>query len=136
MLKICPDSENDTVSWKEVERKAKRESKPILFYGWAAWCQPCQFENAVLGKDASLAQYLNDNYINVRYVMETNAGEHVSAGWDVVDKLKIALTAYPTFLFFDSKGKLVYEYTGPISSADLLTIAQKASLLTNKDRIK
>lgn len=132
-FKTLINFESDTVAWKEIEKKAKKESKPILFYGWAAWCQPCQFENSVvLGNDAALAQYLNDNFINTRFMMETSAMVHVSAGWDVVDKLKISITAYPIFLFFDSKGKLVYEHMGPASAADLLTMAQAASLLEAK----
>jgi thiol-disulfide isomerase/thioredoxin len=136
-FKTLINFENDTTTWKEVQKKAKKESKPILFYGWAAWCQPCQFENAVvLGKDASLAQYLNDNFINTRFMMETTAGEHVSTGWDVVEKFNVTVTAYPIFLFFDAKGKLVYEYMGLVSSADLLAMAQGASLLKNKDKIK
>jgi len=136
-FKTLIDFESDTSTWKEVVKKAKKESKPILFYGWAAWCQPCLYENSVvLGKDASLAQYLNDNFINSRYMMETSAGVQVSIGWDVLDKLKITLTAYPIFLFFDSQGKPVYQSSGAISSADLFIMAQQASLLGNKDKIK
>ena len=96
------------------------------------------YQNAiVLGRDNQLTQFLNDNFINTRFEMETNIpGVHVSEAWSIGDKYKVDFYSFPVFLFFDSKGKLVKEYFGVASSDDLLTMAQEAMLLENKDKIK
>jgi cytochrome c biogenesis protein CcmG/thiol:disulfide interchange protein DsbE len=120
-------------------RLAELRGYPVVVNKWASWCAPCRGEFPVfqkaglaLGKQvAFLGLDGQDNDGNARKFLKSFPVIYPSYR---DPDLKIAPTiqagvAFPTTIFFDRKGKLVYAHPGPYSSAaDLIADIKRYSL--------
>ncbi|MEA2494594.1 MAG: cytochrome c biosis protein CcmG, thiol:disulfide interchange protein DsbE [Thermoleophilaceae bacterium] len=112
---------------------------PVVVNKWAAWCAPCRgefpaFQKAglQLGKRvAFLGLDGQDNDGNAREFLKSFPVTYPSYR---DPDLKIASSiqagiAFPTTIFFDRKGKLVYAHPGPYkTAADLIADVRRYSL--------
>ncbi len=95
--------------WAAVLEKSKKENKPIFVDTYTTWCRPCiQMDRNVFTLD-EVADFYNENFINVK--MNAEKGE----GIDIQNKFNVR--AYPTYLYLDGNGELVKE-TGGYTEAD------------------
>jgi thioredoxin-related protein len=69
-------------------------------------------------KNNKVADFYNDNFVNVAIDMEKGQGPALAAEW--------GLQAYPTMIIFTSKGKLVSGTVGYIRANDLIKFGQQA----------
>lgn len=107
---------------------ADTEGKPVVVNLWATWCAPCRREMPIF----SAAQQREPN---VRFVF-VNQGEsaedvrqflssqklvlqHVLLDPDSLTAERLQVHAYPTTLFFDSRGRLQGLHMGELSAAGL-----------------
>lgn len=90
--------------WKDLLAEAKKEKKLIFVDAYTVWCRPCiQMAKDVFTLD-KVADFYNDNFINVSMDMEKGDGPLLTEKYNV--------TAYPTFLFVDGNGNLVHTGLG------------------------
>jgi thioredoxin-related protein len=76
---------------------AKAENKLVFVDCYTTWCGPCKYMDANIFTQKEVADYYNENFINVKLDMEAGEGE-VFAGWYEV-------RSYPTYIFLDVSGR-------------------------------
>lgn len=102
-------AQNRSVSFEhgtfaEALAKAKENNKLIFFDGFTDWCGPCKYmANKVFTQD-KVADFFNENFINVKFDMEKGEGIELAKKYQV--------RAFPTFLLLDSTGKLIHKIVG------------------------
>ncbi|SEO55812.1 Thioredoxin [Mucilaginibacter gossypiicola] len=105
-------------SWTEALKQAARQNKYIFVDAYASWCGPCKMLKATTFKNNKVADFYNDNFVNVAIDMEKGQGPALAAQW--------GLQAYPTMIIFTSKGKPVSGTVGYIKANDLIKFGQQA----------
>lgn len=105
-------------SWTEALKQAARQNKYIFVDAYASWCGPCKMLKATTFKNNKVADFYNDNFVNVAIDMEKGQGPALAAEW--------GLQAYPTMIIFNSKGKPVSGTVGYIRANDLIKFGQQA----------
>lgn len=109
-------------SLDELLQKASENGKVVFVDCYTVWCGPCkQMSKNVFTLDL-VADFMNASFISTKLDMETEEGKKVG------EKYKVG--AYPTYLFLDGKGQLLYKFVGAMSGADFIDKA-KESLDTN-----
>lgn len=99
-------------SWSEALKQAGAKNKYIFVDAYASWCGPCKMLKATTFKNNKVAEFYNDNFVNVAIDMEKGDGPRLAAEW--------GLRAYPTLIIFNAKGKPVYGTVGFIRPDDLI----------------
>jgi thiol-disulfide isomerase/thioredoxin len=123
-LMICTISFANTgvrfeqLSWSQVKAKAARENKMIFFDAYTTWCGPCKFLDENVYTDAGVAAYFNENYINVKFDMESGEGIDLAEEFEV--------SSNPTLLFFNSNGELVHKYIGAMKAPEFIQLGKDA----------
>ncbi|AYL97889.1 thioredoxin family protein [Mucilaginibacter celer] len=105
-------------SWTEALKQAAKQKKYIFVDAYASWCGPCKMLKATTFKNNKVADFYNDNFVNVAIDMEKGQGPALAAAW--------GLQAYPTMIIFDSKGKAISGTVGYIRPNDLIKFGQYA----------
>jgi len=96
--------EFSTNTWEYILAEAKVKNKLIFIDAYTSWCGPCKWAAKYLFTDKEVANYYNENFINVSMDMEK--GEGIA----FVKKFKI--NSYPTFLIINSKQEVVSQMEG------------------------
>ncbi len=102
--------------------------KPVLINFWATWCIPCREEMPLIEK------YYKDYYPNL-VVLGVNVGEKPEIVRAFVDELGLTfpilmdqgnkisslykVLGFPTTIFIDEDGVLMYQYTGLLTEDQL-----------------
>ena len=96
----------------EAIKQASAKNKYIFVDAYASWCGPCKMLKATTFKNNKVAEFYNNNFINVAIDMEKGDGPRLASAW--------GLRAYPTLIILNSKGKAVYGTVGFIKPDDLI----------------
>lgn len=113
-------------SWKEILAKAKKENKLIFVDAYTQWCRPC----IQMAKDVftlnNVADFYNENFINVSMDMEKGEGPALGKKYQV--------KAYPAFLFIDGNGKVVHEDGGFQEAESFIKVGEAALKAKSKKK--
>jgi thioredoxin len=101
----------------EAIKQASAKNKYIFVDAYASWCGPCKMLKATTFKNNKVAEFYNNNFINVAIDMEKGDGPKLASAW--------GLRAYPTLIILNSKGKAVYGTVGFIRPDDLIQFGVK-----------
>lgn len=104
--------------WASVKAKAKAENKPIFVDAYTTWCGPCKAMDKNVFVKESVGNYFNSTFINYKMDMEKGEGIDFAKQYEV--------NAFPTLLYFDSRGNLIYKAVGAKDEAGLLEQAKLA----------
>lgn len=115
-------------TFDEAKAFAKKEDKLIFMDAYAAWCGPCKrmAKNVFPTKEAG--DYFNANFVNVKMDMEKGEGRSLAK--------KYSVGSYPTLLFLDFNGDVVYQTKGARSNAASLIALGKKALLPSKKTLQ
>jgi len=103
-------------TWASILKKAKQENKIIFFDAYTTWCGPCKLLQKNVFTREDVAQVFNDNFINVKFDMESGEGPALAK--------KYPIEGYPTLFFINSKGKVVKQLLGYQKPEDLIKAAK------------
>ncbi len=95
---------NSAGDWQAARDAAKKSGKNIFLDIYATWCGPCKMMDANVYTNASVAEYYNSNYINLKVDGETEFG--------LVLASKYKLTAYPSMFFLNPNEEKIIEIVG------------------------
>ncbi|HTO17097.1 MAG TPA: thioredoxin domain-containing protein [Edaphocola sp.] len=91
-------------SFKDILAKAKKENKIVYMDIYTTWCGPCKMMAAQLFPTKEAGDLYNPNFINFK--IDAEKGE----GIDLATRYKVE--GYPTNLFLDSEGNVLYRVMG------------------------
>lgn len=100
------------LSFSEALKVAKVENKLLFVDCFTTWCGPCKMLSKVVFKDSLVADYFNCHFVNLKMDMEKGEGIDL--------KKKYEIRGYPTLLFLDSNGEVVYRLLGADKASELL----------------
>jgi thioredoxin-related protein len=124
------------LNWPAIQAKAKKEHKFIFVDCYTTWCGPCKYmaKNIFPLKEAGDA--VNQNFICVTVQLDSSKNDSdTTKGWYAdahMIAMKYNVNAYPTYLFFNPKGKLVHRAVGATRDAGQFISYTKDAL--NPDR--
>ena len=115
-------------TFEEAKAYAQKEDKLIFMDAYAAWCGPCKrmAKNVFPTKEAG--DFFNENFVNVKMDMEKGEGRPLAK--------KYSVGSYPTLLFLDYNGEVVYQTKGARRDAASLIALGKKALFPNKNTLK
>ena len=95
---------------------AQNEDKLVFIDTYTSWCIPCKkLEKEFLNKE--LGAFLNANFVNVKFDMDTPAGKEIFRKYDVF--------FVPTLLILDGSGNILARMeSGTMSAPHILDMAR------------
>jgi thioredoxin-related protein len=108
----------------EAVEVSKKEHKPIFYMCYASWCAHCNKMKSEVFKDSAVANFYNNTFVCAGLDMEKGDGIEV--------KKKIGLRNYPTYIFIDSTGSILYRTGGEFKPKDLIAEGAKALIKENQ----
>lgn len=106
----------ETGTLENVLKKAKRTDKYVFIDCYTVWCGPCKRMAKDVFTHPKVAEYFNSTFINYKMDMEKGEGREVQKRYGV--------SAFPTFLFLDGEGNLIYKAVG-VKEPDIFIGAAK-----------
>ena len=110
---------------KPALEKAKTENKPVLLWCYATWCPHCKTMKAGVFIDQAVADYFNRTFICTSQDMEKGEGIELNK--------ELKITSYPTFVFYDPNGTIIYRVEGELKSN--VFIQEGKNALTQKRQL-
>ena len=105
-------------SFAQTLEQAKKENKLIFLDAFASWCGPCKLLDKNVFPKKEVGDYFNANFLNLHIDMEKGEGIEIAK--------KYSIYSYPTLLFINGDGKVVYKAAGYMSPQELISIAKEA----------
>ncbi len=100
--------------------KAKAENRPIVIEFMASWCGPCHIMDQYVFTNASLANYIADNYLPIKIDVDDFDGYAYKEQYNI--------SVVPSFVVLDPQGNYVAKKEGSMTISDL------RDFLENQDR--
>ncbi|WP_428025384.1 thioredoxin family protein [Arcobacter sp.] len=117
--------EFEHLSFEELKEKAHETKKNIFIDCYTTWCGPCKFMSKNIFTKDAVADFINESFVSAEIDMETEEGIELGSKYQV--------GAYPTYLFLDSSGNVIYKFVGAKEKAsDFIEEAKKG---LNSDNI-
>jgi thioredoxin-related protein len=95
----------------ELDSIILKSNKPLILMDfYTTWCGPCKRMDREVFTDSSIVKQINSNFISLKVNAEEGKGIFLAKKYNV--------TTYPTYLFLNNKGVLVYRTGGYMSPYD------------------
>ncbi len=92
-------------SYAEVLKMAKKQKKLVFVDIYTSWCGPCRHMAKNIFPQVAAGDFFNAHFLNLQLDAEKSEDGRMVAQ-------KFGVSAYPTFLFVDGDGELVYRFLG------------------------
>ncbi|MBP3756180.1 MAG: thioredoxin fold domain-containing protein [Prevotella sp.] len=102
---------------------AKKEGKMVFVDCYGTYCPPCKKMLVEEFPKKEMGDYLNKGFISVKYNLDNEPYKKLSKQWEV--------SMYPTFVFLNSDGELLYRMVG-FREADKFIAEAKKGIAENK----
>ncbi|MCC6702569.1 MAG: thioredoxin family protein [Fluviicola sp.] len=110
-------------SFVSIQEQAAQTNKLIFMDCYTSWCGPCKWLVNNVFSDSSVGEVYNNQFVNVKFDMEK--GE----GLDLAKRFNI--TAYPTLLWLNSKGEVVFKVVGTNTTEAFIDYAKQINNESN-----
>ncbi|RYE15517.1 MAG: thioredoxin family protein [Sphingobacteriales bacterium] len=105
--------------WKSLLNEAGRQHKLIFVDVYTDWCAPCKLMEKEVFSLKEAGEVYNAAFINYRLNAERGEGIKLAADY--------AVKAYPTYLFLDSAGNLVFRSGDYLPVQDFIEVGNAAA---------
>ncbi|NQZ77430.1 MAG: thioredoxin fold domain-containing protein, partial [Ekhidna sp.] len=95
--------------------EAKTTGKFVFIDFYTDWCRPCKVMEQQVFKDDSIALLFEQEFISIRINAEKEQQTLVTA---------LGIKAYPTLVFYDPKGRLVFRKEGAMKPRDFQDLSE------------
>jgi thioredoxin-related protein len=119
-----------SLSWAQVQAKAKAENKYIFMDCFTTWCGPCRHMRTVVFPQAEMGNYFNDKFVNIEVQLDTTAKDDDNVKSWYADAHAImtryAIKAFPTYLIFAPDGRVLHRIVGGGTPKSFIKEVQEA----------
>lgn len=107
------------LTFDQAKEKALQENKLIFLDGYTSWCAPCKWMEANVFNQPAIANYYNANFINTKFDCEVGEGITIAKEYQI--------KSFPTYLFLDHKGVLIYRTQSRMEAEAFLNEGKQAN---------
>jgi thioredoxin-related protein len=97
---------------------AEKENKLVFVDFYATWCTPCKMMKEDVFPDKNIGEFFKKNFISYSVDAEKGNGVNLAVVYSV--------TAYPTLIFMDAKGRVLESKQGAAYHTELMEMAKRA----------
>ena len=115
---ISEELKFETGSWENVKALAQKSNKIIFLDAYTDWCGWCKVLDKETFTNKEVIDFINLNFIPVKYEMETGFGKTLA--------MKYRVRGFPSQLFFSPDGKLIYTSSGYMPPKAFIEMLTKA----------
>jgi thioredoxin-related protein len=108
----------DTINWRSYEEGmalSKIEKKKVFLHFYADWCGYCRKMANTTFKDASLVEYLNENFMPIR--VDTDKEPQTAGSYGVM--------GLPHTVFLTARGEPIFSLPGFIETDPLMSMLKE-----------
>lgn len=109
-------------SWKEVLQLSQELDKTVFVDVYTTWCGPCKKVAKTVFTQEKVGKFYNENFINAKIDGESKEGVKF------VEKYNIK--SYPTFLYLDKNGDVLYRFVGAKKAKDFIGAISKIKIVS------
>lgn len=102
----------------DVLEKAEREDKLVFVDFYTSWCTPCKMMDEDVFPDKTIGLFFKKNFLSYKVDAERGNGVNLAMVYNV--------TAYPTLLFLNEKGRVLESKQGAAYHTELMEMANRA----------
>ncbi len=103
-------------TFKEIQKQAYLQNKPIFIDFHAVWCGPCKTVDREIFSNPQVAQYMNANFINYKVDIEKLNGPTLAMVYEV--------KYLPTVVIVKPNGKIIMKKSSTMSTRTFLNWAK------------
>lgn len=111
--------EKEGTLFRQAVQKAMSTGKQIFLDCYTSWCGPCKMMANTVFPQEIVGNYMNPNFVCLKMDMEKGEGPELAK--------KLQISAYPTFVFFNSRGQEVGRFLGGCQAEEFIERVKKAS---------
>ncbi len=111
-------------TFKDALALAKSQDKLVFMDAFTTWCGPCRRMSSGTFPDPNVGSYYNANFVNIKVDMEKDEGPQLAQAYQV--------GSYPTLLYLDGDGKVVYKTAGMRGPEDFIALGQEVMKKVDK----
>lgn len=113
----------EKTTFQEALDLAKKSGKLVFIDAYAEWCGPCKYMDKNIFSKPDVGDFYNKTFVNLKVDMEKGEGPTLSKKYNV--------RAYPSFLFVNSNGELVFKSVGGRNAKQFIELGQEAANTSN-----
>lgn len=95
-------------SYEEALLHAREEGRILFIDCYTSWCVPCQYMARTVFKQKDVSDFMNKDFICVKYDMEKGEGPELAK--------KLGVTSFPTFILVNPDGTIRHKLVGSVES--------------------
>jgi thioredoxin-related protein len=118
------------LDWQHVLERAKEEGKDIFIDCYATWCGPCKLMDNEVYPKRNVGDYVNARFISIKLQADSSIKDDrfVQSRYNEARTIldRYGVTAFPTYLFFSSDGKIIHRFSGFLPDSLFLKVVSHA----------
>ncbi len=104
--------------YSSAQSLAEKGGKMIFVDFYTDWCAPCKKMTQTIFPQKEVGDFFNENFINLKVNAEKGEGVELAK--------KYSISEYPTFIFLNSNGEIIYRFMGSREAPALIKEGEKA----------
>lgn len=119
-----------TLTWQQIQAKAKAENKYIFIDCFTTWCGPCKYMSASVFPLKNVGEFMNDKFVSLKIQLDTTANDNDAVkawykdGHEIAGKYDVQV--YPTYLIFGPDGTIVHRFVGSSPAEEFIGAVKKS----------
>ena len=105
--------------FKDAVAKAQQTGKMIFLDCYTSWCGPCKMMANTVFPQEKVGAYMNPRFVSIKIDMEKGEGVELAK--------KLQISAFPTFIFFNSNGEEIGRFLGGCDADKFIANVEKNS---------